>query len=563
MRSSLRAAVGVVMLGSVWIPAVVSGQEADVSALEDGVSELTRVQQELSRIATLTEEGADSTLVALQLWLRWQEHHRAVRRLADVLSATDGGGEAARTSLRSALSDELGAFPPWVGRLDGAATRLRDASAGSAGSDRVALEVDLSRSVARADTLIMSIGDAVEWSDSLGFPIGSAGTQLETTLRERARLTNALVEESLFQIEDFRERRSVVGIDTTSVDLTVAAIQERLTTMSRSLEITATELERRGVDASAYRQTVVMATGALTPEDLNTQVIGGLVSEWWERASSWVRENAGSMLMRLLGIVAVIFAASRLVGVARGLAKRLVDRFTLTSLIQNLVVSGVGKLVWLVALFAVLSLMGFDLGPMLAGLGIAGFVIGFALQDTLSNFAAGMMIMIYRPFDVGDFVTAGGVTGDVQDLTLVSTLIRTRDNQRIIVPNASVWGQVINNATAESIRRVDLVFGVSYSDDVDRAREVLESVLAQDDFVLDDPEPVVRVSNLGASSVDLVCRPWCRTDDYWEAYWSVTRAVKKRFDAEGISFPFPQRDVHLYHETSIPPLDPFSGKPTE
>jgi small conductance mechanosensitive channel len=225
-----------------------------------------------------------------------------------------------------------------------------------------------------------------------------------------------------------------------------------------------------------------------------------------------------------------------------------VKRLELSSLIKNLVVSGASKSTWVIALFVILSILGIDLGPALAGLGIVGFVVGFALQDTLANFASGLMIMIYRPFDVGDFVTAGGVTGKVKDLTLVSTVIQTLDNKRIMIPNGKVWGDVINNATAERVRRVDMVFGISYSDDVDEARAVLEDVLSGDDRVLADPPPMVRVESLGDSSVNLFCRPWCRTEDYWDLYWDLTRVVKKRFDSEGITFPFPQRDVHVHSE---------------
>jgi small conductance mechanosensitive channel len=156
------------------------------------------------------------------------------------------------------------------------------------------------------------------------------------------------------------------------------------------------------------------------------------------------------------------------------------------------------------------------------------------------------MIMIYRPFDVGDIINAGGVLGKVQSLTLVSTVITTFDNQRMVVPNKSVWGDVINNVTAEDKRRVDLVFGIGYDDDIPKAQRILMEIVTSHDLTLKDPDPVVRVHALGESSVDFVCRPWCKTDDYWTVHWDITEAVKRRFDEEGISIPFPQRDVHFY-----------------
>jgi small conductance mechanosensitive channel len=205
----------------------------------------------------------------------------------------------------------------------------------------------------------------------------------------------------------------------------------------------------------------------------------------------------------------------------------------------------VGRLVMLLGLIIALSQMGIDLGPILAGLGIAGFIVGFALQDTLANFAAGAMILAYRPFDVGDSVEAAGVTGKVKDMNLVSTRILTFDHQTLIVPNNKIWGDVIRNVTAQPTRRVDMVFGISYEDEVPKAERILTEIVTAHEKVLDDPEPVIKVHTLNESSVDFVVRPWARTGDYWDVYWDITREVKMRFDEERISIPFPQRDVHL------------------
>jgi small conductance mechanosensitive channel len=185
---------------------------------------------------------------------------------------------------------------------------------------------------------------------------------------------------------------------------------------------------------------------------------------------------------------------------------------------------------------------------LLAGLGVVGFIVGFALQDTLANFASGVMILLYRPYDVGDLIEAAGAFGKVSDMSLVSTTILTLDHQTLVIPNNKIWGDVIKNVTAQRERRVDMVFGIAYSDDIPHAERVLQEILADCDLVLDEPEALVKLHNLGESSVDFVVRPWVKTDDYWDAYWYVTREVKIRFDAEGISIPFPQRDVHLFRE---------------
>lgn len=188
---------------------------------------------------------------------------------------------------------------------------------------------------------------------------------------------------------------------------------------------------------------------------------------------------------------------------------------------------------------------------LMAGLGVAGFIVGFALQDTLGNFASGMMILLYRPYDLGDLVDVAGVFGEVDKMSLVSTTILTIDNQTVVVPNSKIWGDVIKNVTAQDLRRVDMVFGISYSDDIPKAESLLNDILKSHDRILDEPEPIVRVHRLGESSVDFVVRPWVKVDDYWEVYWDVTRTVKLRFDEEGVSIPFPQRDVHVHNENLI------------
>ena len=218
----------------------------------------------------------------------------------------------------------------------------------------------------------------------------------------------------------------------------------------------------------------------------------------------------------------------------------------LSQLMQDFFVSMSGNIVWVIGILVSLSQIGLNLAPVLTGFGIAGVIIGFALQDTLSNFAAGMMLLIYRPFDVGDFVFAGGVDGKVSHMSLVNTTIKTFDNQIIIIPNSKIWGDVIKNVTHERLRRVDMVFGIGYSDDLLKAERVLTEIVTSHPSVLRTPEPNIRVHTLNTSSVDFIVRPWVKTDDYWDVYWDVTKEVKLRFDKEGISIPFPQQDVHLH-----------------
>jgi small conductance mechanosensitive channel len=207
------------------------------------------------------------------------------------------------------------------------------------------------------------------------------------------------------------------------------------------------------------------------------------------------------------------------------------------------------KLIFIVGFVVALSMLEINVGPLLAAIGAAGFIIGFALQGTLSNFAAGIMILIYRPYDVGDFVDIGGTFGTVDAMTIVSTTLMTLDNQKVVVPNNMIWGDKITNVTGTDKRRVDMVFGIGYSDDIAKAQRILEEILVDHEAILKDPEPVVKVHELADSSVNFVVRPWVKTENYWNVYWDITKTVKLRFDDEGISIPFPQRDVHVYNNS--------------
>jgi small conductance mechanosensitive channel len=234
------------------------------------------------------------------------------------------------------------------------------------------------------------------------------------------------------------------------------------------------------------------------------------------------------------------------------LVRRTVSRYDkFSTLLDRFLVRAAFWATMVIGVLTVLSWLGVRMTPLLTLLGGASFVAAFAMQSTLSNFAAGLMIMIYRPFDFGNVVTVGGVTGKVQAMNLVSTTLLTGDNQVIVVPNSNVWGSIITNINVSDTRRVDLVFGIGYNDDEEQAARILEEVVAAHPLVLKEPEPVIRLNELADSSVNFICRPWTKTADYWTVYWDITRQVKERFDEAGISIPFPQREVHVRSEPAL------------
>lgn len=201
-------------------------------------------------------------------------------------------------------------------------------------------------------------------------------------------------------------------------------------------------------------------------------------------------------------------------------------------------------------IIAALGTLGVETASFIAIIGAAGLAVGFALQGSLANFASGVMLIIFRPFKAGDFIEAAGCSGAVEEIHIFNTVMRTPDNKRIIIPNSQITGGTITNYSAMETRRVDLVFGIGYGDDLRKAKDVLNRLVKEDPRVLTEPAPQVVVAALADSSVNFHVRPWVKTADYWNVYFDLTEKVKLTFDAEGISIPFPQRDVHLYQEKS-------------
>lgn len=217
---------------------------------------------------------------------------------------------------------------------------------------------------------------------------------------------------------------------------------------------------------------------------------------------------------------------------------------TLTRFVHSLASVGLKILL----LVSVVGMVGVETTSFIAVLGAAGLAIGLALQGNLSNFASGVLILVFKPFRVGDVIEGGGHLGTVREIQIFTTVLMTPDNRKIIVPNAALSNGPIINITAEPTRRVDFLFGISYKDNIDNARAAIRAVIEADARIHKDPAPVVVVSNLGESSVNLTVRVWCDAAHYWDVFFDIQETVKKRFDQDGISIPFPQRDIHLYQE---------------
>lgn len=199
-------------------------------------------------------------------------------------------------------------------------------------------------------------------------------------------------------------------------------------------------------------------------------------------------------------------------------------------------------------LISVAQMVGIATTSFIALLGAAGLAVGLALQGSLSNFAGGVIILMFKPFKAGDYITAQGIGGTVKEIQILATVLNTPDNTRIVVPNGLLSNGIITNFSSEPTRRVDFVFGIGYGDDIGKAREIIAGIIDADERTFDDPPPQIVVSNLGDSSVDVTVRTWANSADYWGVKFDLTERVKHAFDAQGVSIPFPQRDVHLIRE---------------
>ena len=265
--------------------------------------------------------------------------------------------------------------------------------------------------------------------------------------------------------------------------------------------------------------------------DQVTEVVTGLVSTW------------GLRVVGALAVLIIGWTAAKMVG---GWARRLLTRSKMDPTLVPFFSRMAYYLTLTFVLLAVLRLFGVETTSFIAVLGAAGLAVGLALQGTLGNFAAGVMLLVFRPFNNGDFVEVAGVAGTVGEIGIFATTLNTGDNVRIVVSNGSIYGGTIKNYSANATRRNDIVMGVSYDDDLAKAKQTIEQVLAGDSRVLQDPAPVVAVAELADSSVNFVVRPWCKKEDYWGLRFDLLREMKEQLEAAGCSIPYPQQDVHMH-----------------
>jgi small conductance mechanosensitive channel len=491
-------------------------------------------------------EGLQAQLIGGRLDVALGDWFQATIELADaVIGKLEDGKDVAR--FLDPLLQELNRVPD-VGKeiMERLEEQVVFPDDQLAPADMVVYDQQLLKIVNDLDAVYESLLTYIEFAENLGLD--------ESDLRQRLsqELNDASANRSVFltiALDSVTVLKGAVATMPSDTDLPkrLSAAQARVKVAAQSLQSSVALMGRLDLETRQYRQQLLTATGELTTDVLDVGLIAGLVGDWSRAGMDYTKSEGPRLIFRLLIIVVLLVAFLYLSKLAKKGMERAMQssKVNVSILLKDMIIAITKNVVMFIGILFALSQIGISIGPLLAGLGIAGFIVGFALQDTLSNFASGMMILVYRPFDVGDIVDAGGITGKVEKMSLVNTTFKTLDNQVIVVPNNLIWQQVITNLTAQTTRRVDLTFGISYSDDIDKAKAILRDVVENHEACLETPEANIRVAALGESSVDLICRPWVRTEDYWDTYWDITEAVKKRFDEEGITIPFPQREMHV------------------
>ena len=266
----------------------------------------------------------------------------------------------------------------------------------------------------------------------------------------------------------------------------------------------------------------------------------------WAELIELLKTTGVDLAINIVTAIAIFIIGKWVASLITKAVRSLMQKQEIDKTLETFVTNLVRMVLMVFVIIAAIGAVGIQTTSLIAVLGAAGLAVGLALQGSLSNFAAGVLIVLFRPYKVGDFVEAAGISGAVVSVQILTTILKTGDNKQVIVPNSQIMDSVITNYSTNETRRVDMMVGVSYDDNLDKVRKTIEEIIAADDRILEEPACQIAVSELADSSVNFVVRPCVETANYWAVMFDVTETIKKRFDEEGISFPFPQQDVHLY-----------------
>jgi small conductance mechanosensitive channel len=516
---------------------------ASMSALVDSIYALDAAVREAG--------GADIELARIQAVRQVDRISALEEELIELIPSLAVEGPVA-----DSIAEELGAFlsreaemyDTAIDRNLDAIRNLRDRRAVTPPDSLDDLEAEMRRYKARLDSVLVRRMEVLDAADEIGVDTEAEWEQVDLWLRNQAETLVGRLQIAVVSRDQLRrrlrdaQRASAPESEVASLRLRLQAAEDRISGSAASLTSTANLLARRGIDTDQYRQALIRSTGQVTGDILDPGVALGVLRDWLGSIWQWVKDNGLTLFVRFLIVIASIFVTRIAFRFAWWLF-RIIGLVSLSQLMTGLVTRMTRPLGTIVGLAIGLWFVGVDATTLLAGLGVAGVIIGLALQDSMSNLAAGLFILTHRPYDVGDLVSAGGVVGKVQAMGLANTTITTLDNRRLFVPNRKIWSDIIENRTAEKIRRVEVTATVSYRDDLDRALEVLRNLLSECEQVLKDPPPDVFVTKLADSAIEVAVRPWTKSDDWWPFTQDLPRLIRNRFREEGIEIPFPVREL--------------------
>lgn len=559
-----------IVLSLLWMtacPSLAAQQEVDTESLDGVVTETEAARYINDRLAQLARDIGNLQILAVQIAnapsvdreaLSYRRDTRSLELLKEIdevaaLVAELPEADPMRIELESRMLDDFQSLGDSVyDRIDELEKQIQETAVeieSKQGVDLVLADSIMNNLESTKDLFIRAMVEHIETVELLGLSPENTLPPLKLRLRLQAESAAGRLVFVSSIIQDLDQRLSKNKTDPDLLTVRNQAAEWGRRSLGRLRELV-TLMTRLEMPQAEYRALIAQESEGLSVEMIQPDVISQVVSGRFGQARDYVVKQGPHFLLNMLVFIGILLVFRMLSGLFRKAVELTLRRseWNISVLFKDVLVSTSGAAFMLVGLLFALTQVGISIGPMLAGLGLAGFIVGIALQDTLSNFASGAMILLYRPYDMDDFIELPGAAGIVTKMTLVATTITTFDNQTLVIPNRQIWGDVIKNLTAQRVRRVDLAFGISYSDDIEHAERILAAAAKAHELVLDSPATMIKVDSLGESAVNMVLRPWTKTPNYWTVYWDLTRDVKLRFDQAGIRFAFPQRDIHVYDE---------------
>lgn len=560
---------GIGLLAIVSHPIALRAQEQDDTlqvAAEDSLpaetvpQELVQAREAVARLVVIGDtiqimiasgQGASSEereLIRMQALRYIDELARRRREMVDLipqLDSTSAAADSVKQTFSSFLRLINGLYSRSVDEFASRLGRLREQRAQTPVEEIGELQVDIREAQGRLDTVLVGQLETLVAAEAVGLDVTDDWTDLERFLitrveRQVGRMRIADLERDRLrtQLRD-AERAGSAESEIASIRTRLQIAEQRMQGTVASALMLADLLDRRGVETSQYRRVVIETTGEVTVDILDPRVLGGLLGVVAAKMRDWVGLHGPTVLVRLFIIVGLIL-------IMRGAFRigwRAIQnsgRVKLPRLMSDMIARMLGPVATVLGLLVALSFLGVNLGTLVAGLGVAGIIVGLALQDSLSNLAAGVFILIYRPYDVEDTVSAGGIVGEVRAMGLANTTIVTFDNRVLFVPNRKIWSEVIENRSAERTRRVETTVRISYHADLDGALNLLKDIAKTQETILEDPAPSAFVSELADSWIEVRVYCWVATDDWWPMTTELPRLIRLRFQAEGIEVPYPR-----------------------